>query len=120
MTHEEIAKGFNDFSFNFHKSVVSYINEETKNRVVISKLYYALLHYYFSLYPDVALSTGSNKHESILKRIKKERSQREFALFVTLQELRIWADYQTLNTMPREYKPAYLFHQVFSIIQSSR
>jgi len=116
MTHLEIAQGFNSFAYNYNSSDVAYINEETKNRVIISKLYYSLLHYYFEQFPAVALSTSGNKHDTILRKVQHERGQREYVLFVTLKKLRVWADYKTLNTMPTEYRPAHLFHQVNSIV----
>ena len=119
MTHIDIAKGFNSFAYNFNSSDVTYINEETKNRVIISKLYYSLLHYYFEQFPEVALSTGTNKHDTILRKVENERNSREYILLTTLKKLRVWADYKTLNTMPVEYKPAYLFHQVYSVIKSN-
>jgi len=118
MEHIEIAKGFNSFSYNYNKEDVEYINEETKNRVIASRLYYSLLHYYFAQFPDIALSTSGNKHETILRKVQRERNQREYVLLITLQKLRIWADYKTLNTMPTEYRPTYLFHQVNVIVNS--
>lgn len=116
MTHLDISRGFNSFSYNFSKEDVDYIDSTTKERVIVSKLYYSLLHYYFEEYPSIALSSGTNKHDTIIRIIKKERTKGEYTLFSTLKSLRVWADYKTLNSIPLSYNLNFLFHQVNKIV----
>lgn len=98
------------------KKELPFINDETKTRVLIGRLYYALMHYYFDMYPTLAASTGANKHETLKQMILKEKSQQEASLFTTLKSLREWSDYHPLNKEPFSINTARLMHQVNKII----
>lgn len=116
MDHLEFSKELNSFSFNCMKKELPFINTETKTRVLIGRLYYALVHYYFNAYPTLAASTGSNKHETLKQMILKERTTQEATLFTTLRSLRVWGDYYPLNKEPFPINTARLMHQVNKII----
>jgi len=115
MDSQVYAQELNSFAFNFNKTAIDYISIETKERVVISKLYYALLHHYFMKYPYISTSTGGQKHETILRILEKENN-REYRLFSTLKRLREWADYYPLNNPPFSLNLANLFHQVNRLV----
>jgi len=111
MDSQVYAQELNSFAFNFNRTDIDYISIETKERVVISKLYYALLHYYFMKYPNIVTSTGGQKHETILRILQKENDM-EYRLFSKLKRLREWADYYPLNNTPFPLNIANLLHQV--------
>lgn len=68
-THTEYAKQLNSFTYKFNtiQAIDFSISEETKKRITISKLYYALYHRILEELPNLQTSKGSNKHESIEK-----------------------------------------------------
>ena len=116
MTNLDYSKELNSFSFNYNLSSITYINDETKQRIIISKLYYALVHYYFMEYPEVATSTGTQQHERLLLTIEKNRNDNEYQLFKTLKILRVWADYKPLDSAPFPINLQRRLHQVFKTI----
>ena len=109
------SKELNTFSFEFNKIEFEYISNETKNRIIISKLYYSLLHYYFTKYPHISIAGSGQKHTRILNEISNNEEQR---LFRKLKSFREWADYKPLENSPFQINLAYLFHQVYRRINS--
>lgn len=116
MDYVEYSKELNSFSFNCNKETLDFIEDETKERVLLGRLYYALVHYYFSQYPEIASSSAAGKHETLLRKIEKEESSSEYILFKTMKSLREWADYHPLNQPPMQINKAKLFHQVNRVI----
>ena len=68
-------------------------------------------------YPNIASSSGGQKHESILRILAKERNN-EYRLFQKLKSLREWADYAPLNNPPFHINITNLLHQVNKQINS--
>ena len=116
MNNLEYSKELNTFAYEFNKlDFTQYISSETKTRIVISKLYYSLLHYYFTRYPEIALSNTGQKHTKILNEISDEAEKR---LFKKLKSYREWADYRPLESSPFSINLLPLFHQVHRKINS--
>ncbi len=93
--------------------------------ITISKLYYALYHRILEELPNLQTSKGSNKHESIEKILDKQCCNGNFyvtlaELFKDLKELRVWADYQALSSMPKEVNLSLLQRKTFDKIKSSK
>jgi len=118
MNHIEYAKELNSFSYNCYNEELEFITNETKDRILLGRLYYALVHFYFSKYPVLAASYAPSKHETLLQIIMKERSESEARVFKTLKKLREWADYHPLNQEPFSLNMKRLFHQVNKIINA--
>ena len=79
MDHLILSQQLNTFSFEYHKSNNDFsITDETKKRIILSRLYYALLNRLFNELPEVATSKGSNKHESVLNILKKQAGNGNF------------------------------------------
>lgn len=113
------SRQLNSFSFHYQKEKTAYVTDDTKTRILIGRLYYSLVHYYFSEYPTLAASTGSGKHETLLRKINTEKSSNEYILFKTLKSLREWGDYHPLNIAPMDINMTRLFHQVNRIVNPS-
>lgn len=119
MNHQEYACELNRFSYNYNKSDhVEYICNETKLRIIAGRLYYALLHHYYELFPNMALLTGPGKHESLLHVIEEERGIHEYSLFLTLKNIREWGDYRPLESIPASINIVSLLHRANSILKS--
>jgi len=101
MDFQEYAKGLNHFSFLLfkEKEEVFEIDSDVRYRIVLSRLYYALLHHFFHLHRELAESSASGKHETMLRIVEKEHRQ-YFALFTELKKLREWADYRPAEEAP--------------------
>ena len=126
-THTEYAKQLNSFTYKFNtiQAIDFSISEETNKRITISKLYYALYHRILEELPNLQTSKGSNKHESIEKILDKQCCNGNFyvtlaELFKDLKELRVWADYQALSSMPKEVNLSLLQRKTFDKIKSSK
>lgn len=115
MEYIDYAKELNSFSYNCNSQNLNFINTETKRRILLGRLYYSLVHFYFSKYPMLASSKAAGKHETLLRILKKERPN-EYNLFNNLKTLREWSDYHPLNKEPFPINMTRLFHQVNKII----
>jgi len=112
MSHLDYAKQLNSFSYNCNLKDLNFIDNETKKRVLLGRLYYSLFHYYLEKYPTIAQSTASGKHETILQIIRKEKSPQEYTLFSQLKSIREWGDYHPLNKEPFPVNITRLLHLV--------
>jgi len=117
MEHLEYSKELNSFAYYCHQNTLDFVTEETKTRVLLGRLYYALVHFYFSKYPELASSSGTNKHET-LSRILDKENPKESRLFHQLKKLRVWSDYQPHNKAPFDINIKRLFHEVNKLINS--
>jgi len=116
MEYLKYAQELNSFSYNCYNQEIDFITNDTKNRILLGRLYYSLVHYYYAQYPQIAVSKASGKHETLLRMIEKERHQSEAILFKTLKTLREWGDYHPLNKEPFPLNMKRLFHQVHKLI----
>ena len=117
MEFETYSKELNTFSFLLfnEKSELFEMNEDVKERIILSRLYYALLHHFFEQHQNIALSTASGKHETVLRIVKKEHNL-HFSLFLSLKKLREWADYHPHEVAPFPLNLSRLLHQVNRVI----
>ena len=127
MTHLDLAKELNTFSFECDKMPASSfgINEETQKRVVLSRLYYALFNRILADLPKLAMSRGSNKHESVGNILAKQAGNSDFYrnlydLFKDLKTFREWADYKFTANIPLRGNFAMLFRKVYSYINATK
>jgi len=118
MEFQEYAEQLNHFSFLFSKedSDIFSIDEDVRQRIVLSRLYYALLHHFFELHKELALSSGAGKHETMLRVVQKEHQQSS-DLFFTLKRLREWADYHPQQMAPFPLNVGRLLHNTNRVIQ---
>lgn len=112
MQYHAYARELRTFAAHYYAQKQEYIGADTQTRISVSRLYYALLHYYFSLFPDIAASTEASKHAQIVARISKVRTSGELRLFKTLKKLREWADYAPMNVAPFDFDMEYLSRRV--------
>ena len=119
MDFQEYAEELNHFSFRFHNEdkKLFEIDIEVKERIILSRLYYALLHHFFQQHKALANSTASGKHETMLRMVQKEHSH-HFPLFMELKKLREWADYRPMENMPFPVNVGRLLHNANRVIHA--
>ena len=83
MEYKEYAQQLNTFSYQYSKQALSQVVSEVNQRIILSKLYYSLVHYYFSKYPNIPASTGGQKHETLLLKLEKEDTDKEYGQITT-------------------------------------
>ena len=117
MDHQQYAEALNHFSFQFFKADKDLFNteEEVKQRIILSRLYYALMHHFFQKHPKLANSTAAGKHETLLRIIQNEHRE-YFSLFIELKKLREWADYKPAEKLPFPINLGRLLHNANRII----
>ena len=125
MTHLDLAKIFNSFSYYLEQNKNRNTNSENRFynltaidlfRIVVSRLYYALYHQYLHSNLEMVESTSSNKHREIKERLQKSSNRDLSKLFFELQQLRVWADYETKPTPKFKLQIAYLLHKVNRVV----
>ncbi len=94
MIHKKYSQDLNTFLYELYKSnEVFGTNEEIRNKVIVSKLYYVFYHYILSELPEINSLTGPNKHKVIEEVLHKYNKKTEYRIFKPLKDLRIKADY---------------------------
>jgi len=117
MDFQTYAERLNSFSFHFHNGdkKLFEIDDEVKERIILSRLYYALLHHFFQQHKTLANSTASGKHETMLRIVENEHSP-HFSLFEELKKLREWADYRPMEKAPFSINTGRLLHNANRVI----
>jgi len=117
MDNQKYAKELNKFSFLFNKEdkEIFEIDDEVKLRIVLSRLYYAVLHHFFQQHQELSNSSASGKHETMLRIVEREHSGHSI-LFKELKKLREWADYRPLENVPFPINIGRLLHNANRII----
>lgn len=117
MDNQTYAEELNRFSFEFYKEEKGLFNidDEVKQRIVLSRLYYALLHHFFQRHQDLATSSAAGKHETMLRIVQREHSA-HFSLFNELKKLREWADYKPTENAPFSLNIGRLLHNTNRVI----
>lgn len=117
MTFEEYSKDLNYFSFLYENKndEVFKIADESQQRIILSRLYYAVLHHFFQKYPQIATSSQSGKHETMARIVQKEHPSLS-SVFNELKQLREWADYRPHEAAPFMINTKALLHKVKSRI----
>ncbi len=126
-SHIEYSKELNFFAYKFITLSCDdfLISQESQKRVTISKMYYALYHRILEELPILQTSKGSNKHEAIEKILEKQCNKgsfytKLFELFRDLKSLRVWADYEALNSIPNELNLNLLQRKLYSNINAKK
>ncbi len=127
MSHIDLSKELNTFSFEYNKADHSdfSITEETQKRVIISRLYYALFNRILEELPDISSSSAPNKHATVMIILTKQSSDGIFYsnllnLFKDLKKFRIWADYIVYNGVPTSMNLNMLLQKVHRYIESKK
>jgi hypothetical protein len=119
MTYTDYAQELNSFSYSItSENCEELLNSKIKERISISRLYYALYHHYMEKYPALASSSSPGKHETLKQMLNKESNTNASRLFGKLKALREWADYRPMSTPPFPLHLTNLHHQVNRTIQS--
>lgn len=113
MTFEEFSKDLNLFSFLYEtkNDEIFKITDETQQRIILSRLYYAVLHHFFELHPNIATSSQAGKHETMSRIVQKEHPNMS-SIFNELKQLREWADYKPHEAAPFPINMKSLLHKV--------
>jgi len=100
MNHQELANQFNQFAYELIKKhnlinqeIISIQNEILLRRIIFSRFYYALYHKYLAHDSKLSKSTGASKHDAIKQTIQHCNDDKLNQIFIKLQNLRVWADY---------------------------
>lgn len=97
-SHLELSKQFSAFSFELSNINLININDETKTRAIINRLYYALYHRILPEIKELKSKSGPSQHDAICGILLKNAPQDEATkLFLKLKSLRVWADYEINN-----------------------
>ena len=127
MEYLDLSKEFNTFSFECNRMPSSAfgISEETQKRVILSRLYYALFNRLLAELPKIAMSRGSNKHESVKNILAQQAGSGDFYrnlynLFIDLKKFREWADYKLTNTIPLNGVFTMLLQKVYKYINAAK
>lgn len=117
MSFDDYSKDLNSFSYWYENKDgnVFTITNEAQQRIVLSRLYYAVLHHFFERYPNIATSKQPGKHET-MARIISDNHQTNYPLFNKLKRLREWADYRPHENAPFPINLKALLYQVRSQI----
>jgi len=117
MTFHEFGKDLNQFSYLYEtkNDEIFKITDESQQRIIISRLYYAALHHFFELHPNIATSSQAGKHETMMRIVQKEHESLS-SLFNELKQLREWADYRPHEAAPFPINMKALLHKVKSRI----
>lgn len=125
MTHQDLSFEFCNFVHNLINSVqtkkLDFLDDTQAifYRTSYQKLYYALYHKILYHDSELALSTGSNKHQAILNKIRN--NPKLYQLFSKLKALRVWADYSTDDTPQQGLQSVkHLQNQVYKIIKTKK
>lgn len=117
-SHLDLSKEFNAYSFEINNINLE-IDDETKTRAIINRLYYALFHKILPEIKELKNKSGSSQHDAIcvilLKRVPNQDITR---LFIKLKNLRVWADYE-INNPPYPIDLKRLISQTNSFVKSS-
>ena len=123
MTHQDLSFEFCGFVHDLINSIqtkkIDFLDDTQAifYRVSYQKLYYALYHKILYHDSELALSTGSNKHQAILNKIRNNNEL--YQLFSKLKALRVWADYSTDDTPLRGLQSVkHLQNQVYKTIKA--
>ncbi|MBL0686459.1 MAG: hypothetical protein JJV94_01350 [Sulfurospirillum sp.] len=99
--HLCLAKKFNEFAYELVSkettikgNLTSLKDDSLFRRVIFQKYYYALYHKYLAHDDELSSKTGSGKHGAIKSKIEKCRDEKLSQVFIKLQNLRVWADYE--------------------------
>jgi hypothetical protein len=117
MTFQEFSKDLNQFSYFYEtkNDEIFKITDESQQRIILSRLYYAVLHHFFELHPNIATSNQAGKHETMMRIIQKEHPALS-PVFNELKQLREWADYKPHEAAPFVINMKALLHKVKSRI----
>ncbi len=125
MTHQDLSFEFCNFVHNLINSVqtkkLDFLDDTYAifHRVSYQRLYYALYHKILHHDSKLASSTGSNKHQAILNKIRN--NPKLYQLFSKLKALRVWADYSTDDTPQQGLQSVkHLQNQVYKIIKTKK
>ena len=114
----DLSKEFSAYSFEINKTKLE-INDETKTRAIINRLYYALFHRILPEINELKNKSGSSQHDAIYGiLLKKVPNQEVTRLFNILKSLRVWADYE-INNPPFPINLKRLINQTHKVVNSS-
>lgn len=117
-SHLNLSKEFNAYSFEINNIKLG-IDDETKTRAIINRLYYALFHRILPEIKELKNNEGANQHDAICRiLLKKAPNQDATKLFLKLKSLRVWADYE-INNPPYPIDLKRLISQTNSFVKSS-
>lgn len=98
-SHLELSKQFSAFSFELSNINLININDETKTRAIINRLYYALFHRILPEIKELKNKSGSSQHDALYRALLIKAPNQEITnLFSKLKALRVWADYEINNS----------------------
>ncbi len=107
MTHQQLSTELYTLAYNLSNisPSVSLVGQETLNRSIINRLYYALYNKIIDELPQLKTSQTGNKHEQIVNILKRNSHnstcKNAYNVFTELKTLRIWADYKpTIDSPP--------------------
>ena len=109
MNRLDFSKDLNKFSF-FYKnknSAIFEINDESQQRIFISRLYYSLYHRLLTELSKEKNLTGPGGHKTLFIALEKQAGNGEFyrrlfTHFKDLRKLREWADYKIDDSLNPE------------------
>lgn len=114
----DLSKEFSAYSYEINKTNLN-INDETKTRAIINRLYYALFHRILPEMNELKNKSGSSQHDAIYGiLLKKVPNQEVTRLFNILKSLRVWADYE-INNPPFPINLKRLINQTHRVVNSS-
>ncbi len=114
----DLSKEFSAYSFEIDNTKLN-INDETKTRAIINRLYYALFHRILPEINELKNKSGSSQHDAIYGiLLKKVPNQEVTRLFNILKSLRVWADYE-INNPPFPINLKRLINQTHRVVNSS-
>ena len=114
----DLSKEFSAYSYEINKTNLN-INDETKTRAIINRLYYALFHRILPEINELKNKSGSSQHDAIYGiLLKKVPNQEVTRLFNILKSLRVCADYE-INNPPFPINLKRLINQTHRVVNSS-
>lgn len=114
----DLSKEFSAYSFEINKTKLE-INDETKTRAIINRLYYALFHRILPELNELKNKSGSSQHDAIYGILSKNAPNQEVTkLFSILKSLRVWADYE-INNPPFDFNLNRLIERTHRVVNSS-